>query len=674
MADQPVKVAVLGGGPAGLAAAFELSDPRHNGKFEVSVYQLGWRLGGKCASGREQQLGHRIKEHGPHIFFGFYDNGFAILRQAYHELQDDTPRVFPTIEDALVPKTECVIMEQVDGTWLPWVITLPRLPGVPGTPQPPTESEIVRSHLKSIRSHLLEMLQLHPLKVPQLLAGIEGVLATVADLTLENLQHVGRDMADALKGLQQTLHVIFDNGLRLETAARRLFILLDLGLAAAVGALLDGLVWPTPQSAQAVNELDYREWLKKHEARDITINSAVVRAMYDTVFGYLNADPAGANVEAGSAVLAQKELIVYRGPIAWKMRAGTGDVVAAPLYQALLKRKVTFHFFHRVDRLFSSDGHTIDRIVIGRQATVKNEPYDPLIDCKNLPTWPDRPRFEQLLEGAQLEARQIDLEAAVTDWVDPQPPLTLSLGEQFDKVVLAIPIGALDSMAPQPLKPTWRVALDNSATVSTMSVQVWMNRTADDAGWDAAAAPVVTAYDLPALNTWLDATEVIEREDWPDPAPAQMAILCGAMALPLGGPPPTSQHFPSHIAGLASQAGQAFLNQSVALWPGLQDRDGFDWAALVAPAHQVGPDRFLSQHWVASAHPWDRYVLTPAGSSKCRLAADGSGYDNLVLAGDWTNYGINLGSFEGAVTSGLRAANVITGDPRPILRDPFERS
>src|SRR5258707_6322503 len=38
------KVAVLGGGPAALAAAFALSDPALAGRFQVTVYQPRWRL------------------------------------------------------------------------------------------------------------------------------------------------------------------------------------------------------------------------------------------------------------------------------------------------------------------------------------------------------------------------------------------------------------------------------------------------------------------------------------------------------------------------------------------------------------------------------------------------------------------------------------------------------
>jgi uncharacterized protein with NAD-binding domain and iron-sulfur cluster len=47
---KPVGVAVIGGGCAALTAAFELTRPEHNGLYEVTVYQMGWRLGGKGAS------------------------------------------------------------------------------------------------------------------------------------------------------------------------------------------------------------------------------------------------------------------------------------------------------------------------------------------------------------------------------------------------------------------------------------------------------------------------------------------------------------------------------------------------------------------------------------------------------------------------------------------------
>ena len=46
---------------------------------------------------------------------------------------------------------------------------------------------------------------------------------------------------------------------------------------------------------------------------------------------------------------------------------------------------------------------------------------------------------------------------------------------------------------------------------------------------------------------------------------------------------------------------------------------------------------------------------------KYRLHAWASGFDNLVLAGDWIYTGFNVGSFEGAVMSGKLASLTLTG-------------
>ena len=67
MATEPArtKIAVLGGGVGGMVAAYWLtSTPALRDQFEVTVHQMGWRLGGKGASGRNLDQGGRIEEHG----------------------------------------------------------------------------------------------------------------------------------------------------------------------------------------------------------------------------------------------------------------------------------------------------------------------------------------------------------------------------------------------------------------------------------------------------------------------------------------------------------------------------------------------------------------------------------------------------------------------------------
>jgi Flavin containing amine oxidoreductase len=79
-----------------------------------------------------------------------------------------------------------------------------------------------------------------------------------------------------------------------------------------------------------------------------------------------------------------------------------------------------------------------------------------------------------------------------------------------------------------------------------------------------------------------------------------------------------------------------------------------------------GPNRFDSQYWRANTTPWERYVLTPAGTVADRLPSGDSGFANLKLAGDWTATGIDGGCVEAAVISGMDAARAITGDPMEV--------
>src|SRR5689334_17797742 len=128
------KVAILGGGIAGLTAAFHLSRTQAlRDQFDVTVYQLGWRLGGKIASGRDD-LG-RNREHGLHVWFGCYDNAFAMVQDAY--ANRPVPSLFANWTDALKPQPFTPIAVKSNGTWSYWPITWPsnrRVPGHGGLP------------------------------------------------------------------------------------------------------------------------------------------------------------------------------------------------------------------------------------------------------------------------------------------------------------------------------------------------------------------------------------------------------------------------------------------------------------------------------------------------------------------------------------------------------------
>ena len=109
------RVAVLGGGVAAMTAAFELSRTEElRQKYDVTVYQMGWRLGGKGASGRAKKNG-RIEEHGLHVWFGFYDNAFNMIKEVYKEADRPAGQPLATFEQAFQACDEVALMEQLNG-------------------------------------------------------------------------------------------------------------------------------------------------------------------------------------------------------------------------------------------------------------------------------------------------------------------------------------------------------------------------------------------------------------------------------------------------------------------------------------------------------------------------------------------------------------------------------
>ena len=91
-AGNEVSVAVLGGGPAGLACAWLLSNPMFNNqsawqpptnrplKVNVTLVEKQCRPGGKAASGRRTDTQNfRIEEHGLHVLMGFYANVLRLM-------------------------------------------------------------------------------------------------------------------------------------------------------------------------------------------------------------------------------------------------------------------------------------------------------------------------------------------------------------------------------------------------------------------------------------------------------------------------------------------------------------------------------------------------------------------------------------------------------------------
>jgi hypothetical protein len=337
-----------------------------------------------------------------------------------------------------------------------------------------------------------------------------------------------------------------------------------------------------------------------------------------------------------------------------------GDTVFAPLYKVLQRRGVRFEFFHWVTRLgLSADGRFVDAVEYLPQADVTAGEYEPLFDVKGLPCWPSQPDWRQLERGEELCALGVNLER------DRNPlgadPVTLRRGEDFDAVVLAIPVGALPEicveLAADAGNPRFRAMLDAAGTVRTQAAQLWLDRTRGELGFAHGSNSIAGAYVEP-LDTYCDMTHLAERETWP-PGRDQVdvAYFCGVLMESQGD---TQAAADAHVrTGVVR-----YLDKELGpLWPLAAARggQGFDWSRLLDPNDRSGERRLDAQYLRSNVIGSERYVLTPAGSVQHRLWPDESGYENLYLAGDWTRNNIDGGSVEGAVSSGMLAARALTG-------------
>lgn len=689
-------MAILGGGIAGISTAWELSKPANACDVEsITVYQRGWRLGGKGASGRG--VHGRIEEHGLHVWLGYYDNAFRMMRECYDEL--DRPATDPHCpllrwDDAFRPASRIGLGEQHGDGWLPWVADFSAGAGLPGEPgagrSPLTVPEFVRRSLVLLRDLGASLaadrrrlgpdvvLSASPMpprsgrfgqllldgELAALVAAIEVLSlgqTEVSALGLRIDNPVARFVTSSLTAAVDRLRLALGARITEDTAARRSWHFLDLMRATLRGIVADGLL-TRPEGFSAIDDRDYRDWIARHGATPATLDSPLVRGVYDLAFGYRDGDDQQPGFAAGTGVLLSAKLFFdYRGAIFWKMMAGMGDVVFAPLYQVLRRRGVEFRFFHRLDDVhISAGGDRITAVDFGVQAELSEgvERYEPLVDVRGLPCWPSRPR-QELLAGAVGTSPE-DYE---TIWSTvPEPGrLTLKAGKDFDVAVLAVPVGmhryVCQELLDNPRTPAWRLMTDHLATVATQALQVWLRVDEPALGWPFGDVTVSGYGD--AFHTHASMSHLLPVEDWPaGDAPTSLVYFCHTLAA--GAPPAEDPGHPRAELERVRATALEFLRRDVVRrWP------AFRWDLLHDPEGATGEDRLDAQYIRANVDPSDRYVLSLPGTGRFRLRVDESGYANLVLAGDWTDSGLNAGCIEAAVMSGIQAANAVLG--RPLL-------
>jgi uncharacterized protein with NAD-binding domain and iron-sulfur cluster len=718
------KVAILGGGPAALAAMMDLS--KYPERFQLTLYQVGWRLGGKCSSGRgfSSSLGAepgssaaapsaappsvtppswlRNEEHGLHMALGFYENFFDLLRQAYDNLNRSEEWALRKWTDAVSPRLSFTMEEQPwprRNRWEDLALGLPTNRLIPGD-----------------RARHAEASQGRPYLLEGLLGFVQSLLRTAERIPPKPLLTLGHtlDLADVRKRLRELLDAgtgwVEDPGVHighLGEALRAELHPVHQKLATQNAEPHDLLHWPFLSELSAIevgirfvcgigallhekrgfsslDGLEFSAWLDRALAFPMlpwTRSSTFLRTCYLLPFAYEEGDSARPLLAAGAGARALLRILAdYAGAISYDFRAGMAECAIVPMYQTILRRSpdARFEFFSRVRELKARNGQ-ITEIHIGKQATTRDRgPYQPLVPIDRIECFPAHPLYDQLEQGAQLQQGNellpsgYDLESNWTEWPDVGREV-LKLGQDFDLVILAIPPPAAKCLTRdlEQQSPAWGDMLRNVTGVPTLGAQFWLTQTLPELGWTSARSggsepPLILGYAQP-LAALAEMSEVLQHEPWTgsEPAPRSLLYLCGPMQAPPGMPgcsEPSSAYIEKSRSAALEQSLTWTEQEFGYLFPNaVHPNGGIKWSDFASPLPALGSLRFEAQYFRANTTLSELYITSFPGTIDHRLPAAPADFGNLYLAGDWVKNNLDIGSLEGAILSGRMAARAILG-------------
>ncbi|MCA9704447.1 MAG: NAD(P)-binding protein [Myxococcales bacterium] len=443
------KIVVLGGGPASCAAAFYLAK---TGLYDITLYTLGFRLGGKCAAGRNPNAALRIEEHGLHAFIGFYNNALRTVREVYEQAElplargrapwtvEDLARGDGPVAEAFVGTNAVGLMgrwrdQQGRYHWRYFPTTTELNDAVPGVvphdeddgPQGFARAmkitiERAVKHARVLRKwddarrqspsranepdehdfldRLLDRLEARfertvRLEEWALFRFLERMLAYFEKFTYEEISR-------AIEANTTTIRAVCRILRRLRRMARRSFASeihvdpdrwfewsgLDIMLTIAIGVLTERVI-----HFDQLDGIDLCQWLRLHGVAPGNDRSPIVMSVYDTLFANGSSEPVRPDdLAAGVGLRWFLLLLDYRGFQAYEFRYSCPQTLFTPYYKALRKLGVEFRFFHRVDQLRverDGDERTLVGIRLRKQATVKAGPG--AYEPLWLPPIPDNP-------------------------------------------------------------------------------------------------------------------------------------------------------------------------------------------------------------------------------------------------------------------------------------------
>jgi uncharacterized protein with NAD-binding domain and iron-sulfur cluster len=388
-AKNPARVVIVGGGCAGMAAAWELAKQRG---YDIHVYEKTPRLGGKGSSTRGGD--GRIYEHGLHVWMGWYENAFRMMRECYGVVKDngwgpdskDRRLAHGCFEDAFMPEPNVGLVDpEFHGEKVMWSVLFPPNEGQPGTPMTPQDNPFTMAaymtrSMELVRALVLSMVDDIPGRTPgpprpdhrsrsdEILSldiqtpaadstaallnriaeisragALTGAAALLQFITMLEVwlrrQNIGpkapeSTLAIAEAAVSQVRKVLrdvvgVDPKLRMKTEV------IDIVLTIMIGLFNDRVMF-RKDGLDSLNDYDYRQWLEFHGATKTSLESRFIRAAYDFAFAYVDGDLRKPRLAAGVAIRGGfRMFFTYRGAAFWRMCSGMGDAVFAPLYAVL---------------------------------------------------------------------------------------------------------------------------------------------------------------------------------------------------------------------------------------------------------------------------------------------------------------------------------------------------
>lgn len=656
------RIAILGGGISALAAAYELKRLDQADALDITIYQMGWRLGGKCASSRNDQpgMGYRNEEHGLHVLGGWYHNTFEMLRRVYSDW-NQLPNVdAQPIGDAFVPMNGAVLFDEklFFGFKYGWRKIAVRFPDPVGEPGIDIPDLSIGRMIKVLARWVQELLEnafsglsviglgmrflRHWFDISDVVKFLDNELyTTVSD---QEMQEAANCLADRATHISQECESLLNN--ISEEDAKAWYesenennpSVADLVTAGLVGAyVLKGMLSDRliTRGFDAINSEDATEWMRRHGAPNFIVKSPFVELGYHYAFSYIDGDPNQPNMAAGAALRGYMRMFFGQvGSFFYHFNGGMGDVIIKPFYDVLKAKGVKFEFFSQITRLELDASKTqISRVEIRRQAKLSDAGgvYDPIIETPNgLRTWPVSPRMDQIELAPGQTKFPDDFEDPFD--TDPNDPMeSLIAGEDFDVAILAIPGTALRDIC-QPLvnaDPAWGKCLAAMSSCPTVSAQLWTQKTPDELGWGK-MPHISTGHVLP-LSTWSDMTHLLPFEEASEYRGHH--LLCGPYPITDETPRDTS------LRWLKKHFKDVLPNWRI-------------------KSQDVSPRALYAR---LNHKPSERYIFAGAGTIDDRLRTDESGFTNLYLCGDWVRNGTDLGWVEGAVTTARQCARAVTG-------------